>query len=72
MDRSDRAFVHVLLFECPNCARPMSTHKLNEHQSLEEADASAFPMNCQCGWAGELIGLRAQRHWVEPWRRQNS
>ncbi len=62
------SFVHVLLFQCPSCSNPVSAHKLAPHRSLEEADGSAFPLECNCGWSGEMVGLRARRHWVEPWR----
>jgi predicted RNA-binding Zn-ribbon protein involved in translation (DUF1610 family) len=60
-------FAHVLLFSCPQCGRPLASVCANRALNLKEADAHWFTPHCQCGWSGEVIGVTAVRHWVEPW-----
>jgi transcription elongation factor Elf1 len=60
-------FAHVLLFSCPKCGRPLASTCTNQGLNLEEADAHWFASHCHCGWSGEVIGVTAVRHWVEPW-----
>jgi hypothetical protein len=59
---------HVLLFACPQCDRPLASACASTKQNLEDADAHWFNPHCHCGWTGEVIGLKAVRHWVEPWQ----
>jgi hypothetical protein len=63
-------FAHVLLFGCPLCGRPLASACFNTKQSLEEADAHWFNPHCVCGWTGDVTGMLAVRHWVEPWTRE--
>jgi len=35
--------------------------------NLEIADAHWFQPHCHCGWTGDIIGMTAIKHWVEPW-----
>jgi len=65
--RTSHVFVHVLLFECPKCGKPVSTHHTSSDSNLELVDGSAHDLTCQCGWSGSQLGLRARRHWTESW-----
>lgn len=67
MDGGPQEFVHVLLFACPECAGPIVATERASERNLEEVDESSFPCRCFCGWNGTVGGLRARRHWVEPW-----
>jgi len=58
---------HVLLFACPNCRRPLASACASEAKNLEVADGHWFNPHCHCGWTGDVIGLEAVKHWVEPW-----
>ena len=60
-------FVHVLLFTCPNCSRPIGvTHTANE-RNVEKVDGRSFDCRYQCQWHGQIFGANARRHWVESW-----
>jgi len=61
-------FAHVLLFDCPQCGRPMASACASTKKSLEDADAHWFNPHCHCGWTGDVTGIVALRHWVEPWK----
>jgi len=61
------AFLHVLVFECAGCSRPISLVHLTEFRNLEPTDGEQFHLRCPCGWAGDLRGFEARRHWVEEW-----
>lgn len=67
MARSDLPFVHVLLFECPQCGNPVSTHRIARDGNLEQVDGDSFDLECSCDWKGARPGIRARRHWVEAW-----
>jgi hypothetical protein len=60
-------FVHILLFQCPDCTNPMSSAVATSERNPEETDARSFVLRCDCGWMGTLAGLFAKRHWVEEW-----
>ena len=60
-------FAHVLLFSCPMCGRPLASACADQELNLEQADAHWFNPHCHCGWTGDVIGVTAVRHWVEPW-----
>jgi hypothetical protein len=61
-------YVHVLLFACPICERPLSATCVSVRSNLETAEAQWFTPHCHCGWTGELAGITATKHWVAPWR----
>jgi len=61
-------FAHVLLFDCPQCGRPLASACASTKKNLEDADAHWFNPHCHCGWTGDVIGIIALRHWVEPWK----
>ena len=67
MNRDSEPFVHVLLFQCPSCGDPLTAAIATGERNPEEADAHSFDMKCNCGWAGNLMGLLAKRHWVDTW-----
>jgi len=58
-------FVHVLLFECPVCNRPVCRAIATSERNLEKTDGRSFSIRCECGWAGNQMGLTARRHWVD-------
>ena len=67
MAHPEMAFVHVLLFECPECGNPLSAHKMAQDGNLEQVDGSSFDLKCACSWKGARPGIRARKHWVEAW-----
>jgi hypothetical protein len=67
MSRGTEPFVHILLFQCPNCKLPMSSAIAKTERNPEETDAHSFALHCDCGWKGTQMGLLAKRHWVEEW-----
>jgi hypothetical protein len=60
-------FLHVLVFRCPKCARPLAVSCTSDERTFEAADAHLFNLHCHCGWMGSLAGFIAVKHWVEPW-----
>ena len=60
-------FVHVLLFECGGCRLPVVEALISESKNIENIDIAFHGAACVCGWSGNLSGLEAKRHWVEPW-----
>jgi hypothetical protein len=67
METAPPQFAHVLLFACPVCFRPLVTACNSTNRNLEVADGYDFSSHCHCGWSGEVIGMKAKRHWVEAW-----
>lgn len=63
-------YAHVLLFGCPQCDRPLVATCISEKKSLEMAEAKRFNPKCHCGWTGDMAGVTALKHWVEPWHAQ--
>jgi len=72
MDSLTKPFVHILLFGCPNCSKPIAVAHATPEQNLEEIDARSFDAHCGCGWWGQLIGAASRKHWVEPWSKNGS
>ena len=62
-----KSYVHVLLFACPDCKRPLVSAAQHALRSPEEIDLRVFPLTCFCGWTGSAEGLFARRHWVDDW-----
>jgi hypothetical protein len=62
-------YAHVLLFACPRCDRPLSATCLSDQRNLEGAEGTWFSPHCHCGWTGDVAGVTAMKHWVEPWPR---
>jgi hypothetical protein len=67
MNRDTEPFVHVFLFRCPDRGCPISLALATGERNMEETDSRSFVLHCNCGWSGNLIGLEAKKHWVEPW-----
>jgi hypothetical protein len=67
MARTADMFVHVLLFECPKSGDPIPAHLVVRDSNMESVDGSHFDLKCPCDWTGQQLGIRARRHWVEPW-----
>jgi predicted RNA-binding Zn-ribbon protein involved in translation (DUF1610 family) len=70
-DQANVQYVHVLLFECPQCGEPVVFARLTASRNLEEVDADTASYSCKCGHVGVLLGLRARQHWVEEWYRND-
>ena len=60
-------YAHVLLFSCPVCEKPLTAACVSTRSNLEIAQGEWFHPHCACGWAGDLAGVAAVKHWVEPW-----
>jgi hypothetical protein len=62
---------HMLVFECPNCGRPMPFVRLDEgdtyptlEQEVERVDLGCF--GSDCGWRGTFAtGAARQRKTIE-------
>jgi hypothetical protein len=67
MMKGAEPFVHILLFQCPDCRKPISSAIATSERNPEETDARSFVLSCDCGWLGTQMGLLAKRHWVEAW-----
>src|SRR5579862_3812140 len=67
MQNENNKFAHVLLFSCPACRHPLASACLSDYSTLEIADGHWFRPHCHCGWTGDVIGLKAKKHWVESW-----
>lgn len=62
------SFVHVLLFQCRNCRRPLAAPVVSSQKNPEEVDAAECHVKCLCNWSGRLLGVEAVRHWVMDWK----
>jgi hypothetical protein len=62
-----RPFVHVLLFRCPTCGKPLTAAVASERLDRENVAVRVFRLPCPCDWSGVASGLTANQHWVEPW-----
>ena len=67
MDMKDSPFVHLLLFSCKQCNKPLAIPMASEEGNLERIDGGIFDVRCECGWSQKMIGLEASRHWVASW-----
>jgi hypothetical protein len=63
-------YAHVLLFSCPLCGAPLASACASTKRNLEQAEAHWFNPHCHCGWTGDVLGVIAVKHWVEPWSEQ--
>jgi len=64
---AQRMFVHVLLFECPQCGGPIESSVTSPNGNPEEIDAREFELRCQCNWTGKSHGFGAKRRVMIPW-----
>ena len=65
METSPGLYAHFFLFVCPSCRNYLASVCSSSQCNLEPADAHIFALRCYCGWAEELPGFAALRHWVE-------
>jgi hypothetical protein len=49
--------MHVLVFRCPKCSRPLAASCISDKRTLETADAHLFNPHCHCGWDGKPGGV---------------
>jgi|HubBroStandDraft_6_1064221.scaffolds.fasta_scaffold08797_4 hypothetical protein len=64
---TDSVIAHILLFKCPESGDPVAAATLSSQISLEEVDAKTFPVTCQCGWTGKVLGIERIKNWMEIW-----
>jgi hypothetical protein len=67
MEDIPESFVHVLLFGCSQCGRPVPSAVLSENRNVEDVDAGSIIVTCPCGWSGRVLGVEARGHWVNGW-----
>jgi hypothetical protein len=67
IETRDSSFAHVVLFKCPSSKHPIGTSFLSNKKNLEEVDSHSFQLRCECGWAGEMLGISRVKSWVEVW-----
>jgi hypothetical protein len=67
METIPTSFIHVVLFECSHCRRPIVLAITNTVRNVEDIDGRIYPLTCPCGWSGQSLGIEAKKHWVEPW-----
>jgi hypothetical protein len=60
-------YVHLLLFRCKRCDKPLAIPVVCEEGNLEKIDGDIYEVKCNCGWLENLLGVEASRHWVAPW-----
>ena len=61
------AFVHVLLFQCPRCASPITTALKSPAHNPEDVDKATLSLSCNCSWNGTSSAIAAKRHWISDW-----
>ena len=66
-------YVHVLLFECPNCGRPMQHLRIDQSPAWpndpdgnkERLDVECFGDGCH--WKGTAVAVTKKHCWSVPW-----
>jgi hypothetical protein len=68
---------HILVFECPNCGRPMPFIRLDEavrypnlEQEVERVDPGC--LGADCGWSGTFAIGAARKCTTVEWRHLKS
>jgi hypothetical protein len=64
---SNKPFVHILLFECSQCACPVPSALPSDHRNMEHIDSTSVQVSCGCGWKSKRPATDAKRHWVDSW-----
>jgi hypothetical protein len=64
---AERMFVHVLLFECPQCGSPIELMVSSPCSNPEELDGREFNLRCNCNWTGKSQGFTAKRRVMVAW-----
>ena len=71
MKTSAEIFVHVLLFDCPQCTRPIPLAITSKKRNVEDINAHLLTVRCPCDWSEKLMGSSARCHWVDSWGPRN-
>ena len=63
---------HVLIFECPNCGRPIPLIRLDERISYPDNETATeySPVLClgdDCHWSGDCLAVTAEQRWDIDW-----
>jgi hypothetical protein len=63
---------HVLIFECPNCGRPIPLIHLDERISYPDNETAndQAPILClgnDCHWSGHCLAAAAKQRWDVGW-----
>jgi hypothetical protein len=64
---TETMFAHSLLFQCEACNGPIAISVTSSDRGLEAVDGAPLRVACGCGWAENLMGVSARRHWVVRW-----
>lgn len=65
---SDPLYLHVLVYECPECNQPIAISHLNEERNLESVDGRKFRISCPaCSSSAEVLAATAKSHSVQRW-----
>ena len=72
MPKPAEQFVHVMLFECPDCTLAISFALTTDKRNFEGVDRDSYTLQCSCGWLGSSLGALARKHWVESWEPRTS
>ncbi len=64
---AEKSFVHILLFECPQCGSPIESTITTLIGNPEEIDAQEFKLRCNCSWTGKSHGFAAKRRVMVGW-----
>jgi hypothetical protein len=65
---TQKAFVHVLLFECSQCGSPIDSAITSSCSNPEEIDGKEIHLRCcNCGWTGDSHGFAAKRRLIVAW-----
>jgi hypothetical protein len=59
-------FVHLLLFQCPDCKLPVSAVRISVERNLEGIDAGTIEVDCSyCDTLSDVSAISAIKHYVE-------
>ena len=59
MPKPAEQFVHVMLFECPDCTLAISFALTTDKRNFEDVDRDSYTLQCSCGWLGSSLGALA-------------
>ncbi len=60
-------YVHLLLYQCQECAEPVALAVKSDEANLERIDGDFNEVQCKCGWFKKLLGVEAKSHMVTVW-----
>jgi hypothetical protein len=61
-------YAHTLLFNCLDCALPVSVARISETKDPEPIAAQTIKLHCSyCGKRFVMPGVAAKMHWVSDW-----